>query len=344
MTGPTGPGRTARPDEVREIVVVELLGGFGDLLLVLPAIAALGRRFPRAALRVVTLAPGDSLLAADPSIASVTVADADDAAGGLTRHLDLHPADLAVSTTMHSGIAEVLEARVPHAVTNLWRSPPPDELVERRFLRLLAGVGVIDPADVELPLRVVLAEAEREQGARLFPPELQRPVLLLPEAGMPVKRWPRDRWHRLAEELTTAGRVCVTVPDGADLPVAHVLPRQSLREFAAVAAEVGARGGVAVGGDTGPVRLATAVGTPAVGLYGPTLGVRYGLSDPASVNLQGLPGCPVRRPTAITEQECWWSASCPLTDDGHADCMADLDERDVLHALARTRARFRDRG
>ena len=89
----------------REIVVVELLGGFGDLLLVVPAVHALARAPPSAAVRVVTLAPGDALLAADPAVASVTVGDADDAAGSVARHLDEHPADLAVSTTMHSGIA-----------------------------------------------------------------------------------------------------------------------------------------------------------------------------------------------------------------------------------------------
>src|SRR3954464_10396318 len=160
--------------------------------------------------------------------------------------------------------------------------------------------------------------------------EAGRPVLVLPGAGMPVKRWPAERWHRLVEALAERGRTCVTVPDGADLPGAHVLPPQDLRGFAATAAVVGARGGVAVGGDTGPVRLATAVGTPAVGLYGPTLAARYGLSDPASTNLQGLPGCEVRRPTAITEQECWWSARCPLTGGGAPACMADLSVSDVL--------------
>jgi ADP-heptose:LPS heptosyltransferase len=88
-----------------------------------------------------------------------------------------------------------------------------------------------------------------------------------------------------------------------------------------------------VGGDTGPVRLATAAGLPAVGLYGPTLAVRYGLSDARSTNLQGLPGCDVRRPTAITEQECWWSARCPLSPDGEPACMADLDVAQVADAV-----------
>src|SRR4051812_4389165 len=276
---------------IREIAVVEMLGGFGDLLLVLPSIHALARRFPDANVRVVTLAPGDNLLAADPAVASVTVADADDAAAGLAAHLDAHPADLAVSTTMHSGIVELLEARVPRAVTNLWRRPPADEPVERRFLRLLADDGLIDPADAELPLRVVLTEDELQRGAEMLPgrfAEAGRPVLALPGAGMPVKRWPAERWYRLVETLHERGMFVVTVPDGADLPGAHVLPAQDLRGFAATVAAIGARGGIAIGGDTGPARLPTPAGTPAGRPYRPTPAPPPGPPPPAGGKPHGL--------------------------------------------------------
>jgi ADP-heptose:LPS heptosyltransferase len=321
---------------LREIAVVEMLGGFGDLLLVLPAIHALARAHPMAAIRVVTLAPGDTLLAADPAVASVTVGSADDPAGTVAAHLDQRPAELAVSTTMHSGIAELLRVRVPRAVTNLWRSPPADELVERRFLRLLAADGFIRSDDQALPLHVVLTADERAAARQVLGALDARPVLLLPGAGMPVKRWPLERWQQLAETLHAAGRPLLTVADGPPLPHARVLPALSLRELAAVAAVLADAGGVAAGGDTGPVRLATAAGLPAVGLYGATLGARYGLSHPAATNLQGLPGCHVRRPTAITEQECWWSARCPLSDDGAPACMADLDVAAVVEAILTT--------
>jgi ADP-heptose:LPS heptosyltransferase len=86
-----------------------------------------------------------------------------------------------------------------------------------------------------------------------------------------------------------------------------------------------------VGSDTGPVRVAAAVGARTVGLFGPTAAARYGL-DPPAVDLQGLPGCPHRRPTAITEQVCWWEARCPLSADGPA-CMAELDPSAVLAAI-----------
>ncbi|HMA46808.1 MAG TPA: glycosyltransferase family 9 protein, partial [Frankiaceae bacterium] len=168
-------------------------------------------------------------------------------------------------------------------------------------------------------------------AARLLGPDLARPLLVLPDAGMPVKRWPAARWQALS---AAAGRPVLTVEAGAAvLPDARVLPPLRLRGLAAVCAEVGARGGVAVGADTGPVRLASAVGCRAVGLYGPTLAARYGLSAPGAASLQGLPGCPVRRPTAVTEQDCWWTGRCPLSTDGPA-CMADIPVDAVLAALA----------
>jgi hypothetical protein len=79
------------------------------------------------------------------------------------------------------------------------------------------------------------------------------------------------------------------------------------------------------------VRVAAAVGARIVVLFGPTAAARYGL-DPPSIDLQGLPGCPHRRPTTITEQVCWWNATCPLADEGPA-CMADLAPARVVAAV-----------
>jgi ADP-heptose:LPS heptosyltransferase len=114
---------------------------------------------------------------------------------------------------------------------------------------------------------------------------------------------------------------------------AVVAPALPLRDLAGLCAAAAERNGRAIGGDTGPVRLATAAGLPVVGLFGPTVRGRYGYRNDGAVNLQGLPGCEVRRPTAITEQECWWSARCPLTEDHAPRCMADIDVDRVLAAV-----------
>ena len=59
--------------------------------------------------------------------------------------------------------------------------------------------------------------------------------------------------------------------------------------------------------------------------------MRYGLEE--GRNLQGYPACPHRRPTAITEQVCWWDAGCPLSDSGPA-CLEDLPVTEVAAAVA----------
>jgi ADP-heptose:LPS heptosyltransferase len=313
------------------ILVVDLLGGLGDLVMALPVVHALHRRHPEAQLRVLTHAPGDVLLRHDPAVTAVARAERGRERAAVLAELDRWRPDLAVTTTRYDGIPDAIEALVPQSVTNLWRSPPPDEPVSARYLRILAQEDVIDPGDVGLAPRIVLTGAERTEGERVLGPDEGRPVVLVPSAGMAVKEWPH--WRELATAL--AGRAFVVgephVLDAWRGGPARLLPPLPLRGLAALFAAVGRRGGVVVGPDTGPLRMAAAVGARTVGIFGPTLAARYGLGPPG-VDLQGLPGCPHRRPTAITEQVCWWEAACPLSPLGPA-CMTDVTPARVLDLL-----------
>jgi ADP-heptose:LPS heptosyltransferase len=324
----------------RDILVVDLLGGLGDLVLALPMIHALAAAYPAAALRVLTHEPGADLLRGDPAVARVlTPTHAGPGAEGeaVRAALASRRPDLAVSTTRYDGIPELLENAAGVAVTNLWRSPPPDELIDRRYLRILAGEGLIDPAECDRPARIALSEAERAAGVRavaehLPPVPTNGLIVLAAGAGMAVKRWPDAAWRQLAARLRAAGHPLLALADGAEIPGVPALPRAGLRATAAALAAVGTRCGALVGGDTGPVRVAVAVGVPVVGLFGPTLASRYGFGTHRAVHLSGLPGCDYRRPTAITEQPCWWTARCPLREAGPA-CLADISVDAVLAAL-----------
>jgi hypothetical protein len=315
--------------------------------------------------RVLTHAPGATLLDPDPDVAEVRAVRKGDERAAVVAELERRPPDLVVSTTRYDGIAEEIERRVPRSVTDLWRRPPPDEPVAHRYHRILAAEGLVrgryapprihltahelsaghqllaglipagdavcasgiaspQPGDAGAGPRSGDGSAGPRSGAGTRPRSGLRadgPVVLVPDAGMAVKRWPHQ--DRLVAELT---RRAVPV-----LVLGRDVPPLDLRALAALFAAVGRRGGVVVGADTGPVRVAAATGARTVGLFGPTVAARYGL-DPPSVDLQGLPGCPHRRPTAITEQVCWWDAACPLAADGPA-CMADLAPEAVLDAV-----------
>jgi ADP-heptose:LPS heptosyltransferase len=332
------------------ILLIDLLGGLGDLIMVLPSVHALAEAHPGAELTVLTHASGAPLLAHDPAVTAVRTAEEHDERAAVEQALaDLAP-DLTVTTTRFDGIGDLVEsdarARGTRAVANLWRSPPVDELVGERYQRILAAEGIID-AGIRPP-RVVLTAQERASGRRALvsaewlrghsgrqiqgstpigphahlrdTPTLEdgtlgrSPTVLVPDAGMAVKRWPARRWAALAASLP--GPVFSVGPvDGA-----AEFPPTDLRGLAARFAAVGEAGGVVVGPDTGPVRLAAAVGARTVALFGPTAASRYGLEEGA--NLQGLPECPHREPTAITEQVCWWEAQCPLATE--PACLLDL--------------------
>jgi ADP-heptose:LPS heptosyltransferase len=326
-----------------DILVVDLLGGIGDLLMVLPAVHGLARRYPDAALRVLTHEPGAELLRGDPAVAQVYTPR--HGRPGAEREavlevLAAHPPALAITTTRYDGIPDLLLASGARCVTDLWRQPPVHERVGERYLRILHAEGLLDAEDLATPPRVHLWPAELAEGARVVAARLPKaasapPVVLVTDAGMGVKRWPPDRWRRLAALLAERGHPLLTLGPAPVAPGA-ALPRGSLRQLAAILAAVAARDGVVVGGDTGPVRLAAAVGARTVALFGPTLALRYGIGRevPPGVDLQGLPECGYRQPTAITEQPCWWSAQCPLSPSGPA-CMADLRPETVSAEVAR---------
>lgn len=321
---------------VRSVLVVELLGGIGDLLLALPAVHALARSHPGARVTVLTFAPGDTLLAEDPHVAEVVRAapGPPHQQAATVDALLARGFDLVVTDTRYGGIpARCQAAARVRAVTDLWRSPPSDERIDLRFLRLLVEEGLIDASLAALPPAVALTAAERAAGRRAVPP---RTALLVPDTGMAIKEWAPARTAALGRRLVGdgwavrvagAGRRELAARVAADVgPGAAALPPSDLRGYAAMAAACG----VCVAGDTGPARLAAAVGTPTVALYGPTWAGRFGLRD-GHASLQSPLPCDVRHPADQTVQSCWYSGVCVFED--RRTCTDDITVDQVLTAV-----------
>ncbi|MBB2912040.1 ADP-heptose:LPS heptosyltransferase [Streptosporangium becharense] len=192
----------------------------------------------------------------------------------------------------------------------------------RRWCDLLAWYGVpADPAD--LALAPPPGPAVHDRTA--VPSGGARPVVVHPGAAFPARRWPADRFARVAAGLREAGHEVLITGSAAERPIAEEvaaragLPgecvlagRTGLGELAALVA--GAR--LVVCGDTGVAHLATAFATPSVVLFGPVA--------PA------LWGPPRRGPHVVL----WAGRSGDPHGDRPDPGLLDIGVRDVLDAAA----------
>ena len=151
--------------------------------------------------------------------------------------------------------------------------------------------------------------AEGAEKAAEWLSGLPRPrIALNVGASRAYKRWPVERWAEVAQGLAAAGRSLVFVGDGQDAQaVAQITPslpggfvdlagKTTLRGLASVLAACD----LLVTGDTGPMHVAVAVGTPVVALFGATDPRRHGPYGARNVILHDpAPGAtvPGRRPT-----------------------------------------------
>lgn len=93
-------------------------------------------------------------------------------------------------------------------------------------------------------------------------------IVLLPGAGHRSKQWPVERFAEVARRVGQRALI-VWGPGEEDLARAvgaPMAPPTNLRELATTLRNAS----LVIGGDTGPLHLAAALGTRVVGLYGPT--------------------------------------------------------------------------
>jgi heptosyltransferase-1 len=153
-------------------------------------------------------------------------------------------------------------------------------------------------------------------------------AVINPGAAWPNKRWPPERFGAVARHLRVRHgwpSIVAWGPGEEDLAravvaaaggTAALAPMTSLGELLAIVSAAS----LVVSGDTGPLHLAAALGTPIVGIYGPTDPARNGPWSPADVTLSRHHACTChhqRRCTAVT-----W-------------CLAGLDVDEVIAAVDR---------
>jgi lipopolysaccharide heptosyltransferase I len=107
-------------------------------------------------------------------------------------------------------------------------------------------------------------------------------VLLSPGAGWGAKQWPAERYGQVARRLAEDGSKCLINFGPGEEPLVQAVEDASegaAQRMACSLAELIAltrRARLFIGGDTGPMHLAAALGIPVVAIFGPTNPVRNG--------------------------------------------------------------------
>jgi lipopolysaccharide heptosyltransferase I len=299
-------------------VLILRTSALGDVVHALPVLTALRRHLPAARLGWVVEEAMAPLLAGHPDLDELLVARfrawrhrplAPRTARevfAFTAALRRFDADVALELMgNHKGglIAVAAGARRRIGLARSHRREPSSALWINEPVTPPAGAHAVDRAlAVAAALGLPPAPADFG-GAKLFahePPAVAAAlaaagagdapfVLVHPGAGWRNKEYPAERWGEVARRLRDAAGLptLVTVAPGEEGLAAATVAAGGEAARAVAAPDLATLAGLlrrarlVLGGDTGPLHLAHALGTPALALFGPT--------DPARNGLYGAP-------------------------------------------------------
>jgi heptosyltransferase-2 len=333
QTGRSGrPLLHSRSVSGRPAVLVVRFGALGDVILATPLLRALRRSHPDAAITLVTKASWAPLFASHPHVTAVEALRPDEPLRALARRLRAtpwdHRLDLHGSTRSRllrfmvggrwAGCRKPRLRRALRVWTHRRFGSDPRPVPELYFgaARALGVVPDGGPPEIH-------PGPDDDARATAFAPDGAF-VAVAPGAAHATKRWPPSHWERLVGLLRDAGvpTVAVGAPGERGLvPTALDACGIGLGPTAALLK----RAAVVVAHDSGLMHLATAVGTPVVALFGPTVpNLGYGPYRADAVVLEHALSC---RPCSV-----YGGAYCPL---GHHRCMIDLMPDTVVDAVRR---------
>jgi len=329
------------------------LGALGDVVHAIPVAAALRRSFPAARIDWLVSSKHREILDLVPVIdRRLAINDRAGAVGGATlvgairelRHerydaaFDLQGLVKSAALGRASGAAHVVGFSASYLRERLARffytdthdpgagglyDPRETRHIAQINLTLLEAIGVTTSV-ADFPIESAASDA----AARVRDETGGRYALLNPCAAWSNKRWPPARFGAVAAALRERHRLAsvvlwgpgeqriaadvVAASDGAAL----ASPPTSIADLVAIA-----RGAtLMVAGDTGPTHIAAAVGTPIVGIFGPTRPSRNGPWRLEDLTVSRDATC-----------QCHHLRRCKLA----TMCLMDIEVAEVLDAIER---------
>lgn len=325
-------------------VLIVRLGSLGDIVHAIPAAAAIRRAFPQSSVdwlvdvrqrEVLELVPVvDRRISVNTSRAgSLWSVLGDLRRTGYDVALDLQGLLKSAALARLSGAsrvigfpADLLRERAARFLYTETAGDVAPHVIDKN-LSMLKAVGIRMPA-IEYPLEDRNPAIANEGRLRLGIPEGAPFVVINPGAAWPNKRWPPVYFAEVARGLAERhglrslvlwgpgeeqlAQNVVTAADGASAvsPPTTVADLVSLTKAATLM----------ISGDTGPMHIAAAVGTPLVGIYGPTDPQRNGPWAEDDLVVSRYRSC-----------VCHYQRQCRIS----GRCLLDISPREVLDLAER---------
>jgi heptosyltransferase I len=285
----------------RNILVIDF-GQLGDVVLSLPALRAIRKRFPKAQITVAVGKPGAEVVRLSGSADETFVVDRVALRDGFVPLslfrvfqivkdvrkkrfdfvIDLHSLSETNLLGFLSGASKRLYARRPGRSLDYlsnFKPRPPVEVDHRKRHLIDRYLDVLKPLQIQESERLPLLKPSPaddlavERILQKFKAESGAPLIgLFPGAGHPSRCWPLKQFASLADHLIRNDQVRVLVFLGPEeqsfakdvkqiFPASTViLEKLTIPQLAAAQARLAAF----VSNDTGPMHVASAVGTPVV--------------------------------------------------------------------------------
>ncbi len=332
----------------RNILIVKL-SAIGDVIHALPVAHALKVCYPRSRITWVVEKPAYDLLTNNPDIDEIIIFDKPKfkSLWGLLRYapelasrlrkcefdlaIDLQGLFKSSAIAWLSGASERLvycnTRELSHWISKRVCGEYANGHVIDRYLDVVRYLG----CKVEQPVFSIEITDEEAKNAEAIAAhsglKIDQPfVILAVGANWPNKCWPLPHFAQLVDILYNDNIIPVIIGSPKEkqayaeiaaqtqIPPIDLTGKTSLKQLAHITKSAKAF----VGGDTGPMHLAAALGTPVAGLFGPTDTTRngpYGTKHNALVVSSDCAGC--------------WRRKCPKNED----CLAQINVEDVYQAL-----------
>ena len=209
---------------------------------------------------------------------------------------EMRAQDYAMAIEIQGALKSVWVARASEAAQIIGFATPREPLAKHFYDRRIAmrGTHVVEQGVnlvQELSERSDLAtefrlprdpEAEAWRDAELKRRGITGYIVITPGAGWGAKRWPSDRYGTVARQLGQWGLQTIVNAGPGEEHLAQQVVEKSDGAAQSLACSIGQLIALArkarlfVGGDTGPLHLAAALGVNVVAIYGPTDPARNG--------------------------------------------------------------------